>query len=436
MKKNLFILSFALVALVSIFNACRKTSINVPIAAAPYNLTAAVASPTVINLTWYNRATNEEGYKVESKVNGVWTTIATLAPNSTVYSLTSLTPSTSYTFRVNAFNVTGNSYSNEVTTTTFPIAPTAPTNLIGNVVSDSQIDLTWTDNSSTESAYRVQSKVNGNWILLVTLPANTTSYSLTNLTSNTVYTLRVGAYNIGAETYSNEVSPTTQPSSLMNGLAAYYPFTGNANDASGNNNHGTVHGAVLTNDRFGATNGAYEFNGTTAYIDTQDSPSLSIVGDITLSAWVYDYGASNNYHTIVQKRIGGNWSYSLAYSFVPGPALNEQNKVVTGRRNGGGSGWDYKYSNALISFNRWQHVVVVIKSNKVSFYLDGVNVGNTASHGDQFSISMINQATGLSIGRTFDWASSVTEHMQGKIDEIRIYNRGLTQSEITYLANH
>lgn len=48
---------------------------------------------------------------------------------------------------------------------------------------------------------------------------------------------------------------------LTNGLTAYYPFNGNANDASGNGNNGTVNGATLTADRFGNANSAYRFNG-------------------------------------------------------------------------------------------------------------------------------------------------------------------------------
>ncbi|MBK7031388.1 MAG: hypothetical protein IPH45_20325 [Bacteroidales bacterium] len=51
-----------------------------------------------------------------------------------------------------------------------------------------------------------------------------------------------------------------------NGLSAWYPFNGNANDLSGNGNDGTVNGATLTTDRFGNPNSAYSFNGTTDFI--------------------------------------------------------------------------------------------------------------------------------------------------------------------------
>ena len=59
------------------------------------------------------------------------------------------------------------------------------------------------------------------------------------------------------------------------GLKAYYPFTGNANDLSGNNNNGTVYGCVLTTGKLGLPNTAYYFNGTSDYIEVANSPSLS-----------------------------------------------------------------------------------------------------------------------------------------------------------------
>jgi hypothetical protein len=61
---------------------------------------------------------------------------------------------------------------------------------------------------------------------------------------------------------------------LNNGLVAYYPFNGNANDESGNGKNGTVSGAVLTSDRFGNLISAYIFDGTNDYISA--NPVLPI----------------------------------------------------------------------------------------------------------------------------------------------------------------
>ena len=76
--------------------------------------------------------------------------------------------------------------------------------------------------------------------------------------------------------------------SLTDGLVAYYPFDGNANDASGNGNHGVVHGATPTTDRFGNANSAYGFNGDDCgYVEVPNSTGLQcITRAITISAWI------------------------------------------------------------------------------------------------------------------------------------------------------
>src|SRR5277367_6826618 len=75
-------------------------------------------------------------------------------------------------------------------------------------------------------------------------------------------------------------------SSLTNGLVAYYPFNGNANDASGNGNNGTIHGGVvLAPDRFGSNNSAFTFNGVDGYIDI-GNPVGNSPASLTETAWV------------------------------------------------------------------------------------------------------------------------------------------------------
>ncbi|MFZ1530368.1 MAG: hypothetical protein WAT19_16550, partial [Ferruginibacter sp.] len=74
---------------------------------------------------------------------------------------------------------------------------------------------------------------------------------------------------------------------LSLGLRAYYPFNGNANDASGNNNHPSINTATLTADRFGSPNSAYNFNGSSSYIRIPASSTVNIAGpQISLCAWV------------------------------------------------------------------------------------------------------------------------------------------------------
>ena len=186
---------------------------------APGNLVAAVVSSTQIDLTWVDTNSTELGFNVE-RCTGLgcsnFTQVATLGANVTSFANTGLTASTSYSYRVLAYNAAGNStYSNiaSAVTSAAPALPSAPSNLVASVLSKSQIKLTWTDNSTNETGFRVE-RCKGstctNFALITTLGANVTTYTNANLTANTAYRYRVYAYNVsGSSGYSNIVTATT-----------------------------------------------------------------------------------------------------------------------------------------------------------------------------------------------------------------------------------
>jgi len=103
-----------------------------------------------------------------------------------------------------------------------PTAPAAPSGLQATVVSSSQINLSWTDNSSNEDNFKIEYSTNGgtSWTVLATTAANTTSYSNTGLTAATAYSYRVYAVNTtGNSAYSGVVTATTSPVGTSTNLA-------------------------------------------------------------------------------------------------------------------------------------------------------------------------------------------------------------------------
>ena len=187
--------------------------------AAPTGLTASAVSSSQINLAWTDNATNENGFKIE-RCTGAgcsnFAQIATVGANVTSYSNTGLTASTSYSYRVRAYNAAGDSdYSNTASAVTqaAPALPAAPTNLVATAVSRSQINLTWTDNATNEDGFKIE-RCKGstctNFAQIATVGANVTSYSNTGLSANTSYRYRVRAYNAsGNSGYSNIARATT-----------------------------------------------------------------------------------------------------------------------------------------------------------------------------------------------------------------------------------
>jgi hypothetical protein len=192
----------------------------VPAPAAPTSLTATAVSSSQINLAWVDSDTTEQGFKIE-RCTGTgcsnFAQIATVGANVTGYSNTSLTGSTSYSYRVRAYNSTGDSdYSNTASAVTQAASamPAAPTNLTAAVISKSQINLSWTDNANNETGFRIlrcKGSTCNNFALIATVGANVTSFADTGLPANTTYRYRIYAYNeSGNSGYSNLATATTR----------------------------------------------------------------------------------------------------------------------------------------------------------------------------------------------------------------------------------
>jgi hypothetical protein len=189
--------------------------------AAPTNLVATATSNNQINLTWTDNATtpnNESGFKIERCQGSGCTNfaqIATVGENATSYSNSGLASSTTYRYRVVAYNTGGDSaYSNEASATTAagPSAPAAPSGLTATALSRSVIELVWKDNSSNESGFKIERKTGsaGSWSQIKKVGSNVTSYKDRNRSANTTYYYRVRAYNsIGDSPYSAEATATT-----------------------------------------------------------------------------------------------------------------------------------------------------------------------------------------------------------------------------------
>jgi gliding motility-associated-like protein len=197
------------------------TLVDPALPVAPTALTATATSHTAINLTWTDpltsaNANNETGFQIERSLNGTaFTLLTTTAADVTAYSDNSLTPTTKYYYRVRAVNGTGNSptYSNvaDATTAADPAVPGTPGNLTVTAMSDSEIYLTWADNSTDEVLFEIERSLNGTaFTLIKTLGADTASYMDIGLTKNTKYYYRVRAKNsVNYSAYSAVKDATT-----------------------------------------------------------------------------------------------------------------------------------------------------------------------------------------------------------------------------------
>ncbi len=139
--------------------------------------------------------------------------IATVGADVTSYSSTGLAASTTYTYRVRAYNSGGDSAeSNSASATTLeaPALPAAPSSLTATAVSRSQINLAWVDNANNETGFKIERWDGAKWVQIATTGVNVTSFSNTGLARRTTYYYRVRAYNDGGDSeYSNTATAKT-----------------------------------------------------------------------------------------------------------------------------------------------------------------------------------------------------------------------------------
>lgn len=208
----------------------------------------------------------------------------------------------------------------------------------------------------------------------------------------------------------------------LDGLVAYYPFNGNANDESGNNNNGTTNGGLTwVVDRFNHPGKAANFNGTSSYINVLVSSSLQIQSDITLSVWVTSSASQNN-KVIVEKYYGNLNDHGWLLE-----TMTDGQPVFEGRDGRGGSS-TIKGSGGDINDNKWHLIVGQRSGNIWKIYIDGQHINETNVEGTAGSIE---SGGDLRIG-----ASKYSVPMQfwnGNIDDIRIYKRALSDTEIQAL---
>ena len=221
------------------------------------------------------------------------------------------------------------------------------------------------------------------------------------------------------------------------GLVGWWPFNGNANDESGNGNNGTVNGATLTKDRFGKLNKAYSFNGSSNII----ANSLSLK-NLSFSIW-FNPSANlitnlNTGHPPIGAELIGQGTQhipTVTYSdFALGISSynSSTNYFSFETSNLDLSTWtDYNLGNVPINLiNQWNHIVVTVDGTTLRFYFNG-----TLSKTTTLSNSIFHSGSPLSFGSRYVYQSysgnGYVNFFNGSIDDIAIYNRALTASEIT-----
>jgi|GEM_PF-2473278 len=202
-----------------------------------------------------------------------------------------------------------------------------------------------------------------------------------------------------------------------NGLVGYWPFNGNANDISGNGLNGTITGAILTSDRLGNANAAYLCSAQTDKISLFQGFS-NLPNTRTISFWFKTTPTSQEQKILSYRPscLGGS------ENFFEFNALPTNSTLQYDHRNGG-------ILTVSYNSNAWNNVIITINSGVANLYVNTVLVGNLPS------VSPMNQSAvfGVSAVNTCISVYGQNKKYTGDVDDIGIWNRALTQQEITAL---
>jgi gliding motility-associated-like protein len=228
---------------------------------------------------------------------------------------------------------------------------------------------------------------------------------------------------------------------LNQGLAAYWNFNGNANDASGNNNNGIVNGATLVTDKWGNTNGAYYFNGVNNWIQIPNSPSLNFNSNsftvyslINVQGYyqgpchgnsIIDRGAADNNPGAFNLRYADGYYTNGANCSNPLPDTLHENFIA---------GCSNVFNPSIvppqyIQNNTWYCVIAVNDGTNLKVYVNGT-LNYDATLNGLFTTS----TEDIFIGRHND--AQFPYWMTAILDELRLYDRALNTQEIDSLCNY
>ncbi|HYG15825.1 MAG TPA: LamG domain-containing protein [Bacteroidia bacterium] len=206
--------------------------------------------------------------------------------------------------------------------------------------------------------------------------------------------------------------------SIHDSLVAFYPFNGNANDASGKGNNGAVNGAILTTDRFGNSNSAYEFDGSNDYIQVSNSTSLDLNYKFSVSVWFYQTDASTAGYRLIDKNTAG---FPDGYGIdTRGDATGKTVRMYFKNQD--------PDANSLHSLNSWNHIVITYDSLEIKFYLNGQLENTVNIVGSDAPANNLPLLIGCGQNGT-----NRQDFFKGKIDDLRIYSRTLSSTEVTML---
>jgi len=209
---------------------------------------------------------------------------------------------------------------------------------------------------------------------------------------------------------------------LTEGLVGHYPFNGNANDESGKGNHGNVSGAQLDTDRFGSPSRSYSFSAYPEYIETIAALEFPAgTEEFTVSLWLAVDALTSDYQILFCNQVVNDFQLAL------GPTTTGTTAPMELMMGGDYGVPELKTSDVLWTAGQWYNVQLVRLGDHFTIYRDAIVIGeNEVASTITAPIESRNIRFGLGVPPQL-------HQFGGDLDDIRIYNRGLSVDEVSEL---
>lgn len=242
---------------------------------------------------------------------------------------------------------------------------------------------------------------------------------------NMKHLLIIAVAIVGLVSITSAQVPTYVPT---NGLVGWWPFNGNANDESGNQNNGKVYGPRLSIDRLSNPNCAFYFDSKNQnFIEVLNDDTLNPVSSISLNAWVKLESFASDNQVFISKGTPNDKEPFVSYTLKMGPpTLTKKFQFSLGI-----DGIRYNlFSKDTISLKEWTMLTGTYDGGIMKIYLNGILNDSLKITG-----SISSYHTNLNFGRWAPGGTNGEQYLDGQLDDISIWNRSLTQQEIKELYN-
>lgn len=301
-------------------------------------------------------------------------------------------------------------------------APVTPGPVSAIAVNNAQIDLSWSDNSSSETSFLIERKTaNGPFLPLVETSANSIAYVDNTVVPFTSYSYRLRAQGEGNSVFASQVSVITPGTGPNDSLEVHWRFDGDTVDTSGGGHVASLNNNSSFSVDAAVGDQALALDGINDYVSTDN---FNLGSEFSISMWAKVNSGHSNIQTLLANTSGG--APADGFRFFVNEYLTTSGSIRFETQNGLLGGRAFTPLGSFV-FDQWNHVAVTVDrtAGVVHIYYNGADLTVDSTALTSFEVD-----GPLELGRMFGSFA-----LNGGIDDLRIYDRVLTAFDVALLAD-